>query len=422
MKENVILITMDAVRPDRLSCYGYNKIKTKGIDAIAKEGVLFKNCIATSCLTPVAHASILSGKNPDKTGVRDPFCTVKTTLVSEILKREGYKTAGFVGIDLIGSRHGFNKGFDYFDEPTEKDGFHRMWFRGDKQKIKATLGNWWIDRMFNWLKKHADVPFFIWGHYFHVHFLAEKELLYSGKLNPNELYDYAYYDAKIKYMDEQLFQPLVKTLKKLNIWENTIIIVTSDHGETLGTKNPTWKTFYFDYPQHKTMYESDLKVPLIIKSKKLEKKEIDHMVRSIDIVPTLLDLLDIKIDENFDGVSLLPLIKGKRFPELIAYAEELFKNRGPGSIQAVRTSKYKLIRNITKNVEEFYNLEKDPQEKNNLINKANFEEKKIIEEFRKIMDKMYESYVSKVAITKEEKTEKEKIKIKKVLQKIKRTV
>ena len=102
MKENVILMTMDAVRPDRLSCYGYDRIKTKGIDAIAEEGVLFKNCIAASCLTPVAHASILSGKNPDKTGVRDPFCIVKTTLVSDILKREGYKVPGdvsFVGMD-----------------------------------------------------------------------------------------------------------------------------------------------------------------------------------------------------------------------------------------------------------------------------------------------------------------------------------
>ena len=89
--KNLIIITMDAVRPDRLSCYGYDKIKTKGIDAIAKEGVLFKNCICTSCLTPVSHASILSGKNPDKTKVRDPFDVVKTRMISEILKEHGYQ-------------------------------------------------------------------------------------------------------------------------------------------------------------------------------------------------------------------------------------------------------------------------------------------------------------------------------------------
>lgn len=402
---------MDAVRADRLSCYGYKGIKTKGIDTIAKEGILFKNCIATSCLTPVAHASILSGKNPDKTGVRDPFSKIKTKLISEIFKEQGYKTAGFVGIDLIGSRHGFNKGFDYFDEPTGDSSFHTMWFKGDKQKIKATLGNWWVDRMFKWLEEHADSPFFIWGHYFHVHFLAEKELLYSGKLKPDELYDYAYYDAKIKYMDEQLFQPLIKKLKKLGIWHTTTIVITSDHGETLGPKQPTWKTFYFDYPQHKTMYDPDLKIPLIIKNRYLDPKIIDHTVRSIDIVPTILDLLDIPVKEDFDGVSLLPLIKGENFPELIAYSEELFKNRGPGSLQCVRTPRYKLIRNLTKNTEEFYDLQKDPEEKINIIDTTDPKEREIIELFRKIMDKMYESYESKVVFS-------EKEKIKKVLKKL----
>jgi len=417
-RDNVILITMDAVRADRLSCYGYDKIETKGIDTIAKEGVLFKNCIATSCLTPVAHASILSGKNPDRTGVRDPFGVVKTTLLSEILKKEGYKTAGFIGIDLIDSKHLFNKGFDYFDEPTEDDSFHTMWFKSDKQKIRATLGSWWVDRMFDWVKKHAKDTFFIWGHYFHVHFLAEKELLYSKKINPDELYDYAYYDAKVKYMDERLFQPLIKILKELEIWENTTIVITSDHGETLGTKRPTWKTFYFEYPQHKTMYEDDLKIPLIIKNKNLERKEISYTVRSIDIVPTLLDLLDISTDENFDGVSLLPLINGEHFPELIAYSEELFKNRGAGSLQCVRTPKYKLIRNVTKNVEEFYNLQKDPEEKKNIIDTADPQEREIIQLFRKIMDKMYGGYKSTVAFTKEEKTELEITAMKRALKKI----
>lgn len=419
MRENVILITMDAVRPDRLSCYGYDLIETKGIDAIANEGVLFKNCIATSCLTPVAHASILSGKNPDKTGVRDPFNTVKTKLISEILKEQGYKTAGFIGIDLIDSKHGFDKGFDYFDEPKEENSFHTMWFKNGKHKIRATLGNWWVDRMFNWLGEHSHELFFIWGHYFHTHFLAEKELLYSGKINPDELYDHAYYDAKIKYMDEKLFQRLVKILKKLEIWDNTTVIVTSDHGETLGTTKPTWKTFYFEYPQHKTMYEPDLKIPLIIKSKKLGRKEIEHMVRAIDIVPTLLDLLNIKVDEDFDGISLIPLIKGKKFPKLIAYSEELFKNRGAGSLQAVRTERYKLIRNATRNTEEFYDLKKDPQEKNNLIKKASAKEKEIIKQFREIMDKMYRSYKVKTPLTAEEKTEKEKKMIRNILQKIK---
>jgi arylsulfatase A-like enzyme len=410
---------MDAVRPDRLSCYGYDKIETKGIDDVAEEGVIFKNCISSSSLTPVATASILSGKNPDKTGVRDPFNVVKTRMISDILKEQGYVTAGFIGIDLIDSKHKFNNGFDHFDETTEEDSFHTMFFKNGKQKLKATLGSWWVDRMFDWLKAHAEDSFFIWGHYFHVHFLAEKDLLFSGKLDPNQLYDFAYYDAKVKYMDEQLFLPLNATLKELGIWDDTTIVVTSDHGETLGTKQPTWKTFFFNYPQHKTMYEPDLKVPLIIKNRNLKQNKINHTVRSIDIVPTIVDLLNLPTDEKFDGLSLLPLIRDEEFPELITYSEELFKNRGAGSLQAVRTPRYKLIRNVTKNFEEFYNISKDPIEKTNIINTANPDEKILINQFREIMNKMYISYKSKVSLTKEDKTDREKIGIKKALRKIK---
>ncbi|MFW6040697.1 MAG: sulfatase [Thermoplasmatota archaeon] len=408
-KDNVIFITMDAVRPDRLSCYGYEGIETEGIDEIAEEGVLFKNCIAPSCLTPVSHASILSGKNPDKTKVRDPFDTVKTTLVSEILKEEGYDTAAFVGIDLIDSKHRFDKGFDHFDEPSEEDSFHQMSFKGKDKKLQATLGSWWVDRMFDWLEDHKEGPFFVWGHYFHVHFLAEKELLFSGEIDKDEHYKYAYYDAKIKYMDEKLFQPLVKLLKDLEIWEDTTIVVTSDHGETLGTDDPTWKTYFFDYPQHKTMYDDDLKIPLIIKDKKLDTQEINHTVRAIDIVPTLLNLLDISTEENFDGISLVPLFEKEDLPELTAYAEELFENRGAGSIQTVRTPEYKLIRNVTEGEEEFYNLKSDLEENNNLIDTTDPSLKKVIEEFGDFLEEKYESYEKGAGKNEKKTIEKQRI-------------
>ena len=280
------------------------------------------------------------------------------------------------------------------------------------------MGSWWVDRMLDWLKNNNEGPFFIWGHYFHVHFLAEKELLFSGELDKDEHYHYAYYDAKIKYMDEKLFQPLIKLLKDLEIWEDTTIIITSDHGETLGTDDPTWKTYFFDYPQHKTMYDDDLKIPLIIKNKNLDKQEIDHTVRAIDIVPTLLDLLDITCKEEFDGISLVPLFKGKQLPELTAYAEELFENRGPGALQAVRTPKYKLIRNITKNEEEFYDLKKDPREKNNLIDRTDNSLSKRIKKFRNFLEEKYEVYKKDLDSSKKDKTSNEKQIIKNTLSNI----
>lgn len=405
LKENVILITMDAVRPDRLSCYGYEGIETKGIDSIAKEGTLFRNCIATSCLTPVACASILSGKNPNKTGMRNPFGVVAVKMLPEILKEQGYKTGGFVGIDLLDSKHGFSEGFDCFDSPTSLDSFHTMQFQGeDKKQLRIEMGSWWVERMLKWIKIHSSDNFFVWGHYFHVHFLAEKELLFSGKIDKDKLSDFAYLDAKMKYMDKCLFEPLISLLKELGIWDNTVIIITSDHGETLGTDALSWKTYYFEHPQHKTMYESDLKVPLIIKDKRIRGRKIDCNVRSIDIVPTIFDLLNISGREDCDGISLLPIILEGESLELIAYSEELFENRGAGALQAVRSSQYKLIRNNTKNELEFYNLQTDPNEKINIVNICSGEEQKIFQKLLGIMNSLLEDKIEKIELDKEDKS------------------
>ena len=186
-KENAILITMDTVRPDHLSCYGYNKIETKGIDLIAKEGVQFKNCIAQSCLTPTSHASMLTGQYPDKTKFRDPFCKVKSNMISEILKNEGYKTAGFVGIDFLSKKHGFSKGFDVFDEPTDETSWNTKKYKRGKLEMDTNWGNWWVERMLDWIKENYSNNFFIWGHYFEVHFLAEKRLLFENKIERDKL-------------------------------------------------------------------------------------------------------------------------------------------------------------------------------------------------------------------------------------------
>lgn len=405
-KKNLILITLDAVRPDHLSCYGYQRIETKNIDLIAKEGVLFENCICSSCLTPVSHASILTGQNPPKHLVRDPFCQLSSKTITEILKENGYKTAGFTGISLLNSEHGFSRGFDYFDEPTEETAWHKHHYKKDDESLDSTWGNWWVDRMLDWIKQNSSDKFFVWGHYFEAHFLSEKNLLAAKKIDPDKLTEYAYYDAKIKYLDEDLFGPLIKLLKDLNLWEDTIIVVTSDHGETLGPENPTWRTVYQDYPQHKTMYDGDLKIPLIIKDSSLKPaRRLKNYVRSIDIAPTLLEIMEIKSNEEFDGQSLMPFINGKELGDLAAYAEELYEVRGAGSLQAVRSKDYKLIRNNTKKEEEFYNLKKDPQEKENIIDKATDQEKKIIAQFKEIMDKALETRSEKKVLSKEKEEE-----------------
>jgi len=357
--KNVILITMDAVRPDHLSCYGYDKIETKAIDEIAKEGLVFRNVIATSCLTPVAHASILSGKNPDKTGVRDPFSKVQTRLISNILKENGYTTAGFTGIDFLSRRVGFDTGFDVFDEPTDETAWKKKTYKSDGRVLDSVWGNWWIPKMLDFIEKNKSIPFFIWGHYFNVHFHAEKQMLKDGKLKKGVLSDNAYYDAKMVYMDENLFKPMIKTLKDNGLRDDTTIVITSDHGES----------FQYDYPQHRTLYDSDLKIPLIIKDKDLPHHYINKTARSIDIVPTLIKLLDIKTNEKFDGKDLCWNAIFD-FDNVIAYSEELFPHRGPGILQSIRTDDVKVIYNRSKDTVEVYNLRNDPEEKHNILDET----------------------------------------------------
>jgi len=389
--KNVILVTMDEVRHDHLSCYGYEKIKTPNIDYFAENGVLFETAVSTTSFTPVSHATILTGGYPNKHCLRDPFSGIAIKMISEIFQEKGYATAGFVGVNLLGKANGFDKGFQYFDEPKHEEVWKRTDFPGD-DRGELLWGNWWVPRMLEWLKAQADKPFFIWAHYFDVHQAAESILLELGKIQEGVMPEFGYVDPKIEYMDKAFFGPLKETLKDLGIEKNTTTLITSDHGTNFGEhKIPAFPHLDLVYPQHITLYDCDLLVPLIIKDRDLPKKTIiPGMVRTVDIVPTLLDLVDIKSELEFDGISLLPFIKAGEAKDLINYAEELYDKRGPGDFQAIRDDCYKLIvdhRNNRK--EEFYDLRSDPNEQKNLIYNLTGEQKEIVDEWRTLC-KRYE--------------------------------
>lgn len=393
---------MDAVRPDHLSCYGYTKIKTPNIDEISKQGITFDNCITASSLTPVSHASILTGNYPNKHTVRDPFGFVKTKTLAEILKNRGYRTAGFTGIDFLSSRSNFNAGFDFFDEPSEETSWHRKKYKDQKTgtEIDSIWGNWWVEKMLKWIENNHNSDFFVWGHYFECHVAAERSLLEFGLIEKGVLPEWDYYDAKIECMDENLFAPLIMLLKKLELWDDIIFVVMSDHGETFD-EHPHKDSWC----QHQSVYNTDLKIPLIIKSKKSRKgTRIKDLVRSVDVVPTILSLLDIDTDLKFDGVDVEPMINGKKKISNLAYSEEMYELRGYGALQAIQSERIKLIRNNTLKQEEFYDLQNDPEEKNSLIGEASWS--KEIEKFRKILDEFIETKEEAEKIYSEEEKEK----------------
>jgi len=374
---NIIIISLDEVRPDHLSCYGYKKINTSAIDQVAKDGIRFETCISSADFTPIAMGSVITGKYPNKHGMRDPYSYITGPSISGILKKNGYKTAGFVGNGLLSKRHGFAEGFDFWNETSKETSWMEIQYPGAESEEMFYEGNYWVEEFFKWLKDNYKENFFIWGHLYETHEGSEHSLLEKGLIKEGELSEFSYYDAKIKMADEKLMDRLLKTLNELGIADNTTLVVMSDHGTNLGehpVKDIPWRKKGTRYPQHTTMYDHDLKVAMIIKGNGLPKvRIIKGMARSIDLVPTLLDLVGISTEEySFDGLSLLPLIEKDEAREEV-YSEDLFEPRGEGALQSLRTKDFKFIRNLTLGTEGYYDLNSDSQEQNNFIEKADKE-------------------------------------------------
>jgi len=386
--KNAILITLDEVRHDRLSCYGYQGIETPNIDFFAENGVRFETAVSATSFTPVSHGTILTGLNPNKHNLRDPFSAIEGKMISEIFQENGYATAGFVGVNLLGAANGFNRGFQDFDEPRHEEVWKRTDFPGD-ERGELLWGNWWVPRMLKWVKAHADRPFFIWAHYFDVHQAAEDILLEMGKIQEGVKPEFGYYDPKIEYMDKALFGPLRETLEDLKIGERTTTLIVSDHGTNFGEHEvPPFPHLNLVYPQHTTLYDCDLLIPMILKDRDLPKNVvIPGMVRTVDIVPTLIELAGLPSTVKYDGTSLVSFISAGKAEGLIHYAEELYEKRGPGDFQAIRSDQYKFIVDYRNNgKEEFYDLQVDPNEQKNLISDLTDEQRKLVEEWRALCE------------------------------------
>lgn len=387
--QNLVLLSLDEVRPDHLSCYGYQTIRTPNIDRIAAEGVLFETCVASSCLTPICMSSVLCGVNPPVHGLRDPFSAIGSKMLTEILKDRGYKTACFVGNGLLGASHGFSAGCDFFDEPTEEGAWMEVRYPGE-DTVSIYEGNWWVDDLLAWLREDCSPPFFVWGHLYETHEGSERLLLQRGLLAQEELSGFGYYDAKIRLADDRVVGPIVQALEELGVYEETMMVVMSDHGTTLGERpaDPIPWREGVTYPQHTTVYDTDLKVALVVKGKGLPcNRRVKGMVRQIDITPSLLDYLGISTIHQFDGVSLRRYIESGEAKGLVAYAEELFDKRGPGDFQSIRTDRYKYIVNRRRDsIEEFYDLQCDPTEQINLIDIIDEDEQLLLKEAREVTD------------------------------------
>lgn len=346
---NVVVITMDTTRADHLGAYGYKEIKTPNIDALAARGVLFEEAITPVPLTLPSHTSIFTGQYPLRHGVRNNG-TFKvpdgTETLAKILKRRGYGTGAVIGAFVMHSKFGLGQGFDSYDDNLH-GGKKAPMFMFDERPGRAVT-----DAGIAWLKEHGDKPFLLWLHYFDVHANYEPpppfDVLYSERP----------YDGEIAGVDAQIGR-LVEALTGLNRLQDTLIVLVGDHGESLGEHGEATHSLF--------IYDATLHVPLIMSHPALPQgRRVRGQVRTIDITPTILDLLRLPAPAQVDGETLVSLMQGSRSADRESYIETLVPrfNNGWAELRGVRTTTHKYIRAPRS---ELYELTADAPESRNLF-------------------------------------------------------
>ena len=373
-KPNIILITLDTTRADRLGCYGYRRQTSPNIDTLADESVLYTRAIAPSSWTLPSHASLFTGKFTSSHGARyDPEGPLLLTdaisgpkswdvyrarglaqnevTLAEVLKETGYTTAAVVGGPWLKRIFGLNKGFDYYND-------------SQISTVNGRLANQVTASALNWLKRAREKEFFLFLNYFDPHgpysppegfalrFLP-KGTNFAGR-KPTREETNALYDAEILYMDHYIGW-LLQKLKAENLYNDTLIIVTSDHGELFGEHGKFGHGHY--------LYQEELHVPLFIKypAGEASPKRTDLRVQLTDILPMICERVGITIPGNIQGTSPSQI----KHP-IIAETYPLPLISKDGSWQSIFEGDFKFIWN-SKDQHMLFNLKDDPEENVNII-------------------------------------------------------
>ncbi len=350
---NVVLISVDTLRPDRLGCYGCRARTSPNIDRLAAEGVVFEDAVSSVPLTLPSHASMMTGLYPLRHGVRDngtfslgpDFVTA-----AEVFKAAGYATAAFVGAFVLDSRYGLDQGFDTYDD--DMTGGRQLSAFGYSERTADAVTGAALD----WLRG-ARRPFFAFVHYYDPHSPYEPPAGYLGRaLNP--------YDAEIAFTDHEIGR-LIAGLEDLGLKENTLVVLVSDHGEGLGEHGEATHGYL--------VYESTLRVPWIMRFPEKSRlgadgargRRIGSPVRLIDVMPTLLEAAGLDAGVRTDGRSVLGLVGGCSLPPEFCYFETLYPYFAYrwSPLRGVRFNQWKYILGPD---EEVYDIGRDPGETTNL--------------------------------------------------------
>jgi len=380
---NIILVTLDTVRVDHLGCYGRPGDPSPTIDRLAREGVKFDMAISQAAVTPVSHASILSGRNPQGHGLRVIHAqkgyrlpdTVPT--LATILQSSGWNTTAFVSSFTVSERFGLQRGFDVFDTgisaaPSELLVQERKDFWGWDVASNQRRSDETTDKALEWLQGVQE-PYFLWMHYWDPH---DPLIVPPGDVmrrfppagGEKDQVRIAIYDSEIYFVDLQL-QRLFAALEASGQADSTMVVLTADHGQGLG-EHGWWL--------HRLLYQEQIHIPLIVKIPGGPTGvTVRELVRSTDIFPTVLQTLGLAVPSGIDGEDLLELVGEKARTPRLAYADALnlydlnsaVVQRRPNDdlLYSVIEYPWKLIyRSLRPDESELYDLGSDPDEAVNL--------------------------------------------------------
>ncbi len=328
----VVLISIDTLRPDHLGAYGYPRAVSPALDALAADGAVFLNAYSSSPWTLPAHISLLTGLDCIRHRVyyEDEKLSPRLPTLAEMMRKAGYACGAVTGGGFVNARYGFSRGFAEYGMGQGDLQDSRLAEKGGR---KAAA----------WLEKNADRPFFLFVHTYQVHgpykspdpypsiFLGEGvrggSLDLVGKLGgrgfifkplseAEKSEALGLYDAGIRYTDDALVGPLVGALRRLGLYDQTMIVITSDHGEEF-FEHGGWDHTH-------GVYDEQIRIPLIVKMPRSDYKgsRLHPVVRLTDIMPSILDEAGVKYDpETLDGRSLRPLLAGKEKGDRVFLAE-----------------------------------------------------------------------------------------------------
>ncbi len=358
-KYNILLISIDSLRADHVGCYGYERNTTPTMDKVAADGIRFANAMSTSSWTLPTHLTMFTGRYQIAHGVMHESYTLSDQVptMGEVMKAAGYATAGFVSAPYLAAHYGYSRGMDVYRDLSSEYG-HRAEARS------AIVSKELTELAVDWLEDNKDEPFFMFVHNFDAHYdytppppydtMFDDD--YEGEMDGNHFIErkdvnanmdkrdldhiLALYDGEIRYADDHI-GILLDQLRELGLHDDTIVLIVSDHGDE-----------FFEHGNkghHRTLYDEVLRVPMIVRlpDRAHAGTVVDEQVTLVDLMPTMLELAGIDATDGMQGISMAPLMAGRRSGRTAIYSAFLDK-RGFNLQVGRRTSESKVIQHFNR--------------------------------------------------------------------------